>query len=114
MIKAWHTSWDTGAKKVTIQEVWNIIGQGCDGRECKKYMASELISLLKNKLPNLDPDRIEKANYKFPLIVVVDDKTKQYQYVMDGNHRLQKAINDGAEVKVKEFYTSEYKQLFNA
>ena len=113
------TSWETETKKVTIQDVFNIIGQDCaptpPNRPCKALLATNLLKKLKYGLPNLDPERVAKvakADLQYPLIVIVDSNTGEYQYILDGNHRLQKAIDDGAEVKVKEFYTDEYEKLF--
>ena len=108
-----ETTWDS----VSINDVFEIIGKSCEeGRKCKHMKASTLRNNLKNKPSvKLDPDRVKNANYKFPLIVVV--KNGEYQYILDGNHRLAAALKAEKEgknviVKVKELYNDEYNELF--
>jgi len=106
-----ETTWDN----VHIDKVFEVIGKSCEeGRKCKTYKASELKSKLPEKwaIPNLDPERVETAQLGYPLIVVVDGDTGEYQYIMDGNHRFANAEQTDAEVQVKELYTDEYEQLF--
>jgi hypothetical protein len=112
------TTWDN----VHINDVFKIIGKSCDeGRECKRMKPTELEQIIKNKKTlhrirkNLEPKRFKNADYGFPLIIVVDDS--EYQYVLDGNHRLAVALaaeNTGKDaiVKVKELYINEYDDLF--
>ena len=107
-----QTTWDD----VHIEDVWKIIGRSCEEgpRECKPYTTDDLYNKLKNKpiVDTLDPERVEYADPKHPLIVVVNRDTEEYQYIMDGNHRFANAIQSGAEIQVKELYTDEYNQLF--
>lgn len=111
------TSWDN----VHINDVFKIIGKSCnEGRKCKSMPATELEQKIKDKKSlenirkNLDPDRIKKANYSFPLIVLVDDG--EYKNILDGNHRLAAALavekeGKDAIVKVKELYNDEFDKL---
>ncbi len=112
-----QTTWDD----VHIEDVWKIIGRSCKkGRECKTFEPSVLKSKLKHKPSvTLDPERVKGASLAYPLIVVVDRDTGEYQYIMDGNHRFAQAIQLeleekqlDAEIQVKELYTDEYNQLF--
>jgi uncharacterized ParB-like nuclease family protein len=91
------TSWETDDKKVTI-------GDAVD------YLGDETVDVnvleLSQQLPPLpiDPEygeeRVAAASLEYPIIVV---KNKgQYRFVLDGNHRLQKAIDEEAEsIKAK-------------
>jgi hypothetical protein len=78
-------------------------------------LATELEQKIKNKesleniRKNLDPDRIKKANYSFPLIILVDND--EYQNILDGNHRFAAALRDNAVVQVKELYNDEFDKL---
>ena len=114
---------DAAWGNVHIDDVFKLIGKSCDeGRECKSMSASKLEDMIKDKeilhrvRKYLDPKRIETADYKFPLIVVVDNG--EYQYILDGNHRLAAALAAEEEedknviVKVKELYNDEYNELF--
>jgi hypothetical protein len=40
-----------------------------------------------------EPDRKEKADLSFPIVVTAKDG--EFQTILDGNHRLQKAIDKG-------------------
>tara|TARA_R110002051_G_scaffold246452_1_gene306143 strand:- start:173 stop:580 length:408 start_codon:yes stop_codon:yes gene_type:complete len=87
------TSWENDDDKVTIGEVVDYLGE--------KTVPIKVSDLTK-QIPSLFDDeyrqsvegrkRIETASLEFPIIVV---KNKgQYKYVLDGNHRLQRAIDD--------------------
>tara|TARA_Y100000034_G_C6627125_1_gene273612 strand:- start:41 stop:430 length:390 start_codon:yes stop_codon:yes gene_type:complete len=106
------TSWDN----VHIDDVFKITGKSCEdgSRKCIPYTTEDLYTKLKNKpiVDTLDPSRIETADPNYPLIVVVDSDTGEYQNIKDGNHRFARAKKDGKGVKVKELYTHEYDQLF--
>ena len=108
------TSWDN----VCIDDVFKITGKSCkegDGRKCESYTTGELHDKLKYKpiVDTLDPSRIENADPRHPLIVVVDRDTGEYQNIMDGNHRFANAKKYEKMVQVKELYTDEREQLFN-
>ena len=117
-----QTTWDPGCGKVISLEkdLLNIIGRNCEeGYKCITYKASDLENKIKTDNPDwcrpeLDPERIEGASLEYPLVVVVKDG--KYQYILDGNHRLQRALTSKKEadkyVKVKEFDLNEYNELF--
>jgi len=47
-----------------------------------------------------DPDRVAAASLMYPIIILQRDE--QYRYILDGNHRLQKAVNEEvATIKAK-------------
>ena len=50
-----------------------------------------------------DPKRVAIANLEYPIIIVQWTDPQGYlRYILDGNHRFQKAINDGVEsIKTK-------------
>jgi hypothetical protein len=103
------TTWDN----LHIDDVFKITGKSCgEGKDCIPYTTEDLKSKLKNKpiVDTLDPDRVEGANPKHPLIVVVKDG--EYQHIMDGNHRFANAVKTGKDVKVKELDIEEYNELF--
>ena len=112
---------DTTWNDVHINDVFKITGKSCnEGIKCKEMPATELEQKIKNKksLENirkhLDPERLETADYSFPLIVIVDNG--EYQYILDGNHRLAVALaaeekGKDAIVKVKELDNDEFEKL---
>jgi len=88
------TSWKTGDDKVTIGEVIDYIGD-----ETVDINVLELSQQLPS-LPTRGAKRVAAASLEYPIIVVKSGG--QYRYVLDGNHRLQKAIDQKVEnIKAK-------------
>ena len=112
--KNWEqTYWeDEEGNRTTIQEVIE------DLRD-EPVISLEVASLTHLRRTTTDPDRKEKADLSFPIIVVARDG--KFQSILDGNHRLQKALNNEKDkyvdekdkhVKVKEFDLNDYNKLF--
>ena len=88
------TSWETDDDKVTIGDVVDYLGD-----ETVDINVLELSQQLP-PLPTRGAERVAAASLEYPIIVVKRDG--QYQYVLDGNHRLQKAIDEEIEsIKAK-------------
>jgi uncharacterized ParB-like nuclease family protein len=88
------TSWETDADKVTIGDVVDYLGD--------KTIDINVLELSQQlpPLPTRGAERVAAASLEYPIIVVKRDG--QYQYVLDGNHRLQKAIDEEIEsIKAK-------------
>jgi len=83
------TSWETDDGKVTIGQVVDYLGD-----ETVDINVLELSRQLP-PLPTAGAERVAAASLEFPIIVVKFGG--KYQYVLDGNHRLQKAIDEGVE-----------------
>lgn len=84
------TYWeDLKGNRVTIQEILFRLE-----REPAVYIkTSELINV-RSDIP-LDDFRIDRADLSKPIIIV--KKEKSFQYILDGNHRLQRAIDEKRE-----------------
>jgi len=89
------TSWKADDEKVTIGDVVDYLGD-----ETVDINVLELSQQLSRSLPTQGEERVAAANLDYPIIVV---KSKgQYRSVLDGNHRLQKAIDEEVEtIKAK-------------
>ena len=88
------TSWENDEDKVTLGEIDDFLGD-----ETIDINVLELSDQIP-ALPTRSDQRIEAASLDFPIIVVKKDY--QFKYVLDGNHRLQKAINQEIEtIKAK-------------
>jgi len=79
------TSWKTDDDKVTIGDVVDYLGD-----ETVDINVLELSQQLPS-LPTQGAERVAAASLEYPIIVVYRDG--QYRYVLDGNHRLQQAID---------------------
>ena len=99
LIERWReTSWTRpDGEKVDIGQVVDYLGDN---------VVELNVSELSSQLPSLptqgedSPERIATANLDYPIIIV---KSKgQYKYILDGNHRLQRAIDTKEEtIKAK-------------
>ena len=93
--ESWRdTSWENDEDKVTLGEIDDFLGD--------KTVDINVLELSKQipALPTRGEERVTAASLDFPIIVVKKDG--QFKYVLDGNHRLQKAINQEVEtIKAK-------------
>ena len=88
------TSWKTDDDKVTIGEVVDYLGE--------KTVDINVLELSQQlpSLPTRGAKRVAAASLEYPIIVVKSGG--QYKSVLDGNHRLQKAIDEEVEsIKAK-------------
>ena len=111
--KGLDTSWEDGDLKVTIKEVLKYLDE--ESVPIKEVDTDKLKSIL--IAGPRDAKRVQAADLKYPAVVVVDMKGK-YKSILDGNHRVDKAIsNDIPTVKVRELdlqtAPDDYKKLFN-
>ena len=80
-----ETNWEKGEEKITLGDIDDYLGDEIDD-----ISVSELSQQIPS-LPTRGAERISAASLDYPIIVVKSGG--QYRYVLDGNHRLQKAIN---------------------
>ena len=89
-----ETSWEADDEKVTIGDVVDYLGD-----ETVDVNVLELSQQLP-ELPTRGAERVAAASLDYPIIVVKSGG--QYRFVLDGNHRLQKAIDEEVEtIKTK-------------
>jgi len=95
LLENWRdTSWETDNDKVTIGDVVDYLGD-----ETVNINVLELSQQLPS-LPTQGAERVAAASLEYPINVVKSGG--QYRYVLDGNHRLQKAIDKEVEsIKAK-------------
>jgi hypothetical protein len=88
------TSW-TGknGQKITLTQLLNIIK---DYPIIQAPIEKIKKIVIKKDSGGIESDRLSAADFKYPIIIVVDDN-ENYKYILDGNHRANKAID--AELK---------------
>ena len=95
IIEDWRdTSWETDDEKITIEDVVAYLGD--------KTVDINVLELSQQlpSLPTQGAERVAAASLEYPVIVVKSGG--QYRFVLDGNHRLQKAIDEEVEtIKAK-------------
>ena len=81
------TFWeDEQGNLTTIQEVLEEL-------QDEPIVLLKVASLTHLRRSTIEPDRKEKADLSFPIIV--REKDNKFECILDGNHRLQKAIDNG-------------------
>ena len=94
------TSWEDEDGKITIGDISDYIGN-----DIRNISVSDLQNKLKIQPSTVtqEKERIMKADLQYPIILV--QKDGEFSYVLDGNHRLAKAIMTGEEyIKAKVLY----------
>ena len=102
--ESWRdTSWENDEDKVTLGEIDDFLGD--------KTVDINVLELSKQipALPTRGEERVTAASLDFPIIVVKKDG--QFKYVLDGNHRLQKAINSHEDPSISTVETIKAKIL---
>ena len=80
-----ETYWESDKGKKTLGDVDDYLGDKTVPINVSK-LSQQIPSL-----PTRGAERVSAASLDYPIIVV--KRGGQYRYVLDGNHRLQKAIN---------------------
>ena len=94
------TSWEDDDGKITIGDITDYIGN-----DIRNISVSDLENKLGDNVSSVTQgeERIMKADLQYPIILV--QKDGEFSYVLDGNHRLAKAIMTGEEyIKAKVLY----------
>ena len=97
------TSWETDEDKVTLGEIDDFLGD-----ETIDINVLELSRQIP-ALPTRGKERVAAASLEFPIIVIKKDG--QFKHVLDGNHRLQKAINSHEDPSISTVETIKAKIL---
>ena len=84
-----NTYWDANGSKTTLPELLSATSDIPVKDISVEYLKSHII-------PPSDLVRVDKSNPKYPILVLIN-KYNDIISVIDGNHRLQKAINSGMD-----------------
>jgi hypothetical protein len=93
------TSWSSedGKQVLTMREVLSYLDK--TSVPVKDVDVNKLKSLI---IPPKDPERTKAATLEHPIIVTINPEGK-YHSILDGNHRLQQAIDTGEQtIQVRE------------
>ena len=92
------TSWVTDTEKITIHDVLNYLSN----HKVYEIPVQYIVDTLGNSFTRVqtEPERILKADLSYPIVIV--KKNGKLSYVLDGNHRMTKAIDIGEDtIKTK-------------
>lgn len=97
--ESWEdTGWETDTEKITIQDVLDYL----DNDEVYNLSVKTILDTIGDKFTTVkkDLDRMLKADLNHPIIIV--KKNGELSYILDGNHRMKKAIEVGEDtIKAK-------------
>lgn len=105
----YNTSWNTGNNIIQLKDVIRFLD--VKRRRVHHFSARVIYKLLGRKL-RVQKDRIENTDISVPIILVIDRKTRRPEVVLDGNHRLVKAVILGVDIPFRVLYGDEYDILF--
>jgi len=105
-----NTTWDMGDRVVSLGDVTGFL----DSRARPLYTmnACSLKKMLAREITGIEPHRVHRADISVPIIVEVDRVSGCPVVVLDGNHRLAKAISLGADIHMRVLYSDERDMLF--
>ena len=86
------TDWTDGGDTVTIKQIIDYL----QDKPIVNLDPQQLISQLP-PLPDLETERISGADLNYPIIIV--SRGNEPLYVLDGNHRLKKAVDTQQPIK---------------
>jgi len=105
-----NTTWDMGDRVISLQDVVGFLDSRA--RPLITMNACKLKKMLAREITGIEPHRVQRANILTPIIVEVDRETGRPIVVLDGNHRLAKAISLDADIHMRVLYSDERDMLF--
>ncbi len=105
-----NTTWDMGDRVIHLQDVTAFLDSR--SRPVITMSACSLKKMLAREITGIEPHRVSRADISVPIIVEVDRVSGRPVVVLDGNHRLAKAISLGADVHMRILYSDERDMLF--
>ena len=101
------TAWTKNGKTITIQQVYDYLNKINAPVIDMSVQTIALMCIHVNKKDKVTKERVEKSNLSYPIIIVKSGNN--YTKILDGHHRLMKAINHE-----KEFIKARILDLDNA
>jgi hypothetical protein len=105
------TSWETGDRVIHLEDVFRYLN--VRRRRVHRMPARSLYKILGRRL-RIQKRRMRRADISVPIILVVDRATRRPEVVLDGNHRLAKAVTMKRDIPFRILYSDEYDMLFGA
>jgi hypothetical protein len=114
LLENWQdTSWSAGGRRFNTDPIEKVtIGTVIDYLSTQEPIDINVLEFTRHIPPGgalaweYDPERVAAASLEYPIIIVksttIINAVGQDRYVLDGNHRLQKAVNKEIEsIKAK-------------
>ena len=104
------TTWKMGDRVISLKDVIRFLDK--KRRRVYRVPAHLLYRALKRRL-RTSRKRMMRADITVPIIVIVDRETRRPVVVLDGNHRLVKAVETGQDIRMRIMYNDEYDKMFS-
>jgi len=105
-----NTTWDMGDRVIHLQDVSAFLDS--QSRPVFTIDACSLKKMLAREITGIERHRVRRADITVPIIVEVDRVSGRPVVVLDGNHRLAKAISLGADIHMRVLYSDERDMIF--
>ncbi len=105
-----NTTWNMGDRVVSLEDVTAFLDNRA--RPVITMNACSLKKMLSREITGIEPHRVQRADISVPIITEVDRVTGCPVVVLDGNHRLAKAVSLGADIHMRVLYSDERDMLF--
>ena len=105
-----NTTWNMGDRVVSLRDITEFLDS--QQRPVNKMPAVDLKQMLQREITGIDPGRVRGADISVPIIVLVDRVSGCPVVVLDGNHRMTKAIVMDTIIPFRVLYSDEYDKLF--
>ena len=105
-----NTTWNMGDRVVSLRDITEFLDS--QQRPVNKMPAVDLKQMLQREITGIDPRRVRGADISVPIIVLVDRVSGCPVVVLDGNHRMTKAIVMDTIIPFRVLYSDEYDKLF--
>lgn len=105
------TFWEVNGNKLTIDDLNKYLDDSYIGITDVSVDDIKHMCVHINKKDSDTLKRSEDSDLKYPIIIATKDR--QYKYILDGHHRLLKAINNGYDkIKARIFELNDAPDIF--
>ena len=108
-MSGFNTTWKIGKRVIRLKDVIRYLNK--KRRRVHFVSAQSLYRVLGRRL-KINRKRMMRADMDIPIIVVLNRETKRPIVVLDGNHRLAKAVALGLDIGIRTMYDDEYNYFF--
>jgi hypothetical protein len=108
-MSGYNTTWKTGKRVIRLKDVIRYLNKK---RRRVHYVSAQSLHRALNRRLKTNRNRMMSADIDVPIIVVLNRETRRPVVVLDGNHRLAKAVSLGLDIGIRIMYKDEYDSFF--
>ena len=108
-MSGFNTTWKIGKRVIRLKDVIRYLNKK---RRRVHYVSAQSLYQALNRRLKTNRKRMMRANTEIPIIVVFSREKSLPVVVLDGNHRLAKAMALGLDIGIRIMYDDEYNSFF--